>query len=465
MSRYGTVLVWLRRDLRLTDHAALHHATRQAERVIPVFVFDTDILQDLPADDRRVTFIYASLHEIHRELQGLGSTLVVSHGRPETCLPDLVRRWHAEAVFCNRDYEPAAIRRDQQVANQLQRMGCPLLDFQDQVIFERDSILTANGKPFQVFTPYSRAWLARLATCPPDSLAVNRQAFARMLPHPMPALAGLGFQSAALPAGVEAGSRGARQAWQAFQSRLDLYATARDYPARAGTSGLSVHLRFGTLSIRELVRHAWLQQGDGAQKWLTELIWREFYQQLLWHHPYLAEGLCFRQEMERIRWPDPTGHFEAWAEARTGYPLVDAAMRQLLSSGFMHNRLRMLSASFLVKDLHVDWRRGEAWFARHLLDFDLASNNGGWQWSASTGCDAQPWFRIFNPVSQSERYDPEGEFIRRYVPELAHLDSKHIHAPWLGGRIVGYPPPLVDHASARSQTLLLYQSASGHAGG
>ncbi len=463
MKRYTTVLVWLRRDLRLHDHAALHAACLQAERVIPVFVFDTNILRGLPADDRRVTFIYSSLQDLQRELLAQGSSLLVGHGKPEVCLPQLARQWQAEAVFCNRDHEPAAVWRDHRVAGQLRAIGCKLLDFRDQVIFERDDVLTGQGTPFRVFTPYSRAWLTRLAGEPPESLPVNRSSLARLLPQPLPALSSLGFRMATLPDGVSPGSTGGQLAWRNFQARLAGYATERDFPARHATSGLSVHLRFGTVSIRELVRHAWLQPDDGAQKWLLELIWREFYQQLLWHHPEFAEGRAFRPETENIRWPNPPGHFEAWTEGRTGYPLVDAAMRELRDSGTMHNRLRMITASFLVKDLHVDWRQGEAWFARHLLDFDLAANNGGWQWSASTGCDAQPWFRIFNPVSQSERYDPDGDYIRRHVSELAQYHGKDIHSPWLRGGVPGYPAPLVDHARSRATTLDLFRKVSGGA--
>ncbi|MEO6146825.1 MAG: FAD-binding domain-containing protein, partial [Sulfuriferula sp.] len=248
------------------------------------------------------------------------------------------------------------------------------------------------------------------------------------------------------------------------------YKTTRDFPMLNGSSLLSVHLRFGTVSIRQLVTTAQGIGGQGADTWLSELIWREFYQQVLWHHPRVAAGYAYKPEFDAIAWPNPPGHFEAWCEARTGYPLVDAAMRQLNQTGAMHNRLRMIAASFLVKDLHVDWRQGERYFADKLIDFDLAANNGGWQWAASTGCDAQPWFRIFNPITQSQKFDAEGAFIKRYLPELAQLPAKHIHAPWLltpdnqcmYGVVIGhdYPAPIVDHAAARARTLALYNAAA-----
>lgn len=458
MKRFNTVLVWLRRDLRLHDHAALHYATQQAQRVILVFIFDRNILHNLPPNDRRVGFIHASLQALQQTLSGLGSSMIVRHGDPVEQIPALAERWSADAVFCNHDDEPYAIQRDRQVAQQLQITGRTLFDFKDQVIFERDEVLTNQGKPFQVFTPYQRAWRRRLDLHPPEHLSVDVSALAKLPVETLPDLADLGFQDTPLPAGIIPGHEGAQTAWQDFQQRLDRYANLRNFPAKKGPSYLSVHLRFGTLSIRELVGRAWTTPGEGAQTWLNELIWREFYQQLLWHYPSLAEGHSFRAEFDHMEWPNPPGHFTAWCEARTGYPLVDAAMRQLLTSGYMHNRLRMVSAAFLVKDLQVDWRMGEAWFARHLLDFDLAANNGGWQWSASTGCDAQPWFRIFNPVTQSEKFDPDGQFIRRYLPELSHLDHRCIHAPWHCGGVKGYPPPLVDHAIARAATLARYKN-------
>ncbi|MEQ1666880.1 MAG: deoxyribodipyrimidine photo-lyase [Sulfuriferula sp.] len=470
----NTALVWLRRDLRLYDHAALHHATQQAQHVVVVFIFDTDILADLPHEDRRVEFIWASLAALKLELENYGSSLIVRHGRAVELMPQLAAEFQVDAVFCNRDYEPQAIARDAQVSERLQYDGRVLHSYKDQVVFECDEVLTQAGKPFGVFTPYKNAWLKHLTPFYLQAYPVRTEAYAAMPAQPMPRLAELGFVPTNLAQlSIKIGSDGAAQTWQDFQTRIDSYQDARNFPAIKGPSYLSVHLRFGTLSIRQLANYAYHHGGAGAETWLSELIWREFYQQVLWHHPRLAIGQTYKAEFNDMDWPNPEGHFVAWCEARTGYPLVDAAMRQLNQTGYMHNRLRMVAAAFLVKDLHVDWRLGEAYFAQHLIDFDLAANNGGWQWSASTGCDAQPWFRIFNPVTQSKKFDPEGKFIKRYLPELAALPSQYTHAPWLltpaqqqiyGVRIgVNYPPPLVDHAAARVLTLALFGNTSGYA--
>ena len=474
-------LVWLRRDLRLHDHAALHHALRRCRRVQLAFVFDTDILGPLLEQgirgDRRVSFIHASLLELDARLRGLGGALWVEHASAAAALPALARRLGVQAVFANRDYEPSAQARDAAVAGELAGAGIEFLAYDDQVMLAPSALRTGQGRPYGVFTPYRNAWLARVrasagaelqdlaCALEPGRLAAPPEGLG-CLPDP----AQLGFDAPApLPEGVEPGSRGARRAWEAFQTRLDDYAASRDFPARDATSGLSVHLRFGTLSVRELGRHAWRAQqegSEGAASWLSELVWRDFYAQVLFHHPQVARGRSFRPAYDRIEWEQAPALLQAWCEGRTGYPLVDAALRELLASGRMHNRLRMVVASFLCKDLGLDWRLGETHFARWLLDFDLASNNGGWQWASSSGCDAQPWFRIFNPVEQSRRFDPDGHYIRRWVPELAGLDASSIHAPWLAGperaRAAGlrlgqdYPLPVVDHAQARQRTLERY---------
>ena len=481
-------LVWLRRDLRLQDHAALHHALRRCRRVQLVFVFDTDILQPLLEQairaDRRVLFIRQCLLELDAGLRLHGSALRVLHGRATQILPELARSLGAGAVFVNRDYEPQAVRRDAAVAGELAGAGIEWHVFHDQVMLAPDALRTGQGRPYGVFTPYRNAWLARMRAEGGAGLAAfdceldaSRLLPAPSAPPPVPELAQLGFDHpVALPAEVEPGSRGARRAWEAFKPRLDTYAAGRDFPALDATSGLSVHLRFGTIGVRELARHAWqaMQAGSaGAASWLSELIWRDFHAQVLHHHPQLAQGRSFRAEYDRIRWDDAPQLLQAWREGRTGYPLVDAAMRELLRSGRMHNRLRMVVASFLCKDLGLDWRLGEQHFARWLLDFDLASNNGGWQWASSSGCDAQPWFRIFNPVEQSRKFDPHGHYIRRHVAELAGLDATSIHAPWLAApealRAAGvrlgqdYPLPVVDHAQARQRTLRRYAVVRGDA--
>jgi deoxyribodipyrimidine photo-lyase len=360
----------------------------------------------------------------------------------------------------------------------LQAKGSRLHTLKDHVVFERSELLTAAGTPYSVFTPYKNAWLKKVDAFYLSAWPVERHA-ARLAPWPPEAgepgvstLAEIGFVPRDLGAlRLPPGSRGADELLADFLSRIDDYDRTRDFPSVKGPSYLGPHLRFGTASIRRLAREAWQRAhagSRGAEVWLSELIWRDFYHQILHHHPRV-DGASFKPDYDRITWEQGSHAdrlFAAWCEGRTGYPLVDAAMQQLVQTGYMHNRLRMVSASFLVKDLGLDWRRGEAWFARWLNDFDLAANNGGWQWAASTGCDAQPYFRIFNPVSQSEKFDPDGRFIRRYVPALAKLDGRSIHAPWEAGPLalqaaglrlgVDYPEPIVDHDIARQTTLERY---------
>ena len=483
--QYARALVWMRRDLRAHDHAALYHALKHAREVFVAFVFDTDILADLPADDRRVSFIHASLRDLHRQLQALkpDAGLLVSHGAAGQTIPELARALRVDAVFTNHDVEPQAKARDAQVLGALAHHDIVMHSFKDQSIFERDEVLTQSGRPYTVFTPYKKAWLAKLNDFYVKPYPVARHAAAlATLPHDLPAhtraaepgwlLAEMGFEAQDLAQlHIQTGTQGARALLADFILRMDLYEDTRDFPAIKGPSYLSVHLRFGTLSIRELVGLAWARAREasaGAQTWLSELIWRDFYMQILEHFPHAAQH-AFKHEYERIQWahgPQAKQHFQAWCDGQTGYPLVDAAMHQLNRSGYMHNRLRMVVASFLTKDLGLDWRWGEAYFAEKLIDFDLAANNGGWQWAASSGCDAQPYFRIFNPITQSQKFDPKGKFIRRYLPQLAGLSDKAIHAPWLAAPLElqaagvrlgeDYPAPVVDHAQARADTLARY---------
>ena len=463
-------LVWFRRDLRATDHAALHHALNEARAVRCVFVFDTDILDALEnRADRRVEFIWHAVAELRASLEALGGGLTVLHGPARRLVPQLAAEIGANAVYANHDYEPAAIERDTAVEHSLREQGRAFHTFKDQCVFEKNEVLTQAGKPFSVFTPYQNAWLARAADpfylkeYPVES---HRARFERASPGPMPTLQELGFEPTNLTTlKLPTGASGARRLFDDFLERIDDYRERRDFPGVPGPSYLSVHLRFGTISIRELARAALARTSAGAATWLSELIWRDFYFQILWHHPRVVEH-SFKPEYDALVFPDRDDLFVAWCEGRTGYPLVDAAMRQINASGYMHNRLRMVAASFLVKDLHVHWRRGEAYFATHLNDFDLSANNGGWQWAASTGCDAQPYFRIFNPVTQSEKFDADGRFIRRYVPELEKVPARYIHAPWTMtpaqqqavGVVIGrdYPAPVVDHAQARLIALELY---------
>lgn len=471
MPEYARALVWFRRDLRDFDHAALYHALKCARQVACVFVFDRDILDALPDPaDRRLEFIHASVTELQRALQARGGGLVVRHGVARDEIVRLAAELGVDAVFFNHDDDPAALARDAVVETALHAQGTAVHHDKDAVIFERGEVLTASGTPYSVFTPYKNAWLKKLT--PSHLQAYPVEAYAGQLSAlstPVPTLREMGFVPTNLrELGFPTGMSGGAQLFGDFLQRIDRYQTARDFPARKGPSYLSAHLRFGTVSIRQLAAAAWQQGGQGAQTWLSELIWRDFYHQILWHRPDVAQGHAFKPHYDALTWPNPPGHFAAWCEARTGYPLIDAAMRQLNQTGYMHNRLRMVTASFLTKDLLVDWRLGERYFADRLIDYDLAANSGGWQWAASVGCDAQPWFRIFNPLAQSEKFDPQGVFIRRYMPELAQVPEKFIHAPWRLpvseqmrlGVVVGqtYPAPIVEHARQRVQALALFKA-------
>lgn len=486
-SRLHSSLVWFRRDLRIEDNAALHYALKNSDRVYCAFIYDRDILDPLLARglhaDRRVEFIQACIKELSASLQALGGGLIVCHASATEAVPLLAAELGVEAVYCNRDYEPAAMLRDSKISQALMAAGRTLLDVKDHVVFEKDEVLSQAGKPFSVFTPYKNAWLKKLQA-PDGELFIRAYPVAvhasRLVPVPAShvrepfELVDLGFRKTNLTElGIPPGMSGAQSLLENFQHRMALYDTARDFPAVKGPSYLSVHLRFGTVSIRELARRAVqaVQSAggtNGATTWLSELIWRDFYFMILHHHPHVAQR-AFKPEYDRIQWEaGDSAHerFAAWCEARTGYPLVDAAMTQLNQTGYMHNRLRMVTACFLIKDLGIDWKRGEAYFADRLNDFDLAANNGGWQWAASSGCDAQPYFRIFNPVTQSQKFDAEGKFIRRYLPQLAKLANRHIHAPWLapaaslqeaGVRLgIDYALPLIQHDEARKMTLARY---------
>lgn len=473
-SVYQRSLVWFRRDLRDYDHAALYHALKSSKQVFCIFVFDTDILDNL-ADkaDRRVEFIWESVRELKEAFRDKGSDLIVRHGQATGLIQQAAIELRAEAVFSNRDYEPQAIARDNAVAQTLAQHGIAFHQFKDQVIFEQDEVLTQSGRPYTVFTPYKNAHLKKLDDfyLKPYPVDAYLQNLAQCQATPLISLENLGFRRTNLAQmHLPTGMHGGRQLFADFAHRMDQYKVARDFPAVKGVSYLSVHLRFGTVSIRHLARQARDRANIGSQAWLNELVWRDFYFQILHYFPQVASGKAFKPEYEHLPFPNEMALFQAWCSGQTGYPLVDAAMRQLNQTGWMHNRLRMVTASFLVKDLLIDWRRGENYFAEKLIDYDLAANNGGWQWAASTGCDAQPWFRIFNPVTQSEKFDPEGKFLRKYVPELAPCSNREIHAPWLMpasrqqslGIKIGqdYPLPIVDHSRQREVILSLYKNAA-----
>ena len=487
--KYDTGLMWFRRDLRVDDNAALYHALKSCRQVFCLFVFDTGILDTLPRADRRVEFIRESLVDLSGQLAALGQThgvtgvsLIVQHAEAANALLATASELAAQAVFINHDYEPLALQRDAAIQTILAARGIALHSFKDHVIFERQEVLTLGGKPYTVFTPYKNAWLKKvtgevgtpylkpyptrqygeaLASPPPDF----RQA--------VPTLQALNFEKTNLSElKIPMGASGGDALLVEFLTRISGYRDTRDFPAVKGPSYLGVHLRFGTVSIRHLAALALAaqQQGDeGATTWLSELIWRDFYAQILSNFPHAAVQ-AFKPEYDRIDWvqgDEATTLFQAWCEGRTGYPLVDAAMAQINQTGYMHNRLRMVTASFLVKDLGLDWRWGERYFAEKLNDFDLSSNNGGWQWAASSGCDAQPYFRIFNPTSQSEKFDTDGKFIRRYLPVLSQLASKALHSPWTTSPIElsaagvelgkNYPYPIVQHSEARALTLQRYE--------
>jgi deoxyribodipyrimidine photo-lyase len=473
---FETVLFVFRRDLRLADNRGLAEATRRARRVIPVFVFDSNILDDIEdRSDRRITFIHDSLQELQRDLQELGSDLVVIHGDPMVRIPRLADQTEADAVFVNRDYEPYAQLRDDSIARTLVRARRSFHAFKDQVVFERDELVTKSGSPFKVFSPYKRAWMQRLATDELDGVSpvaeeqCNERAFVPK--RELAALSdpwtfdSLNFQRTEL--WLKAGESAARRQLHTFLPALSRYHEERNFPALDGTSGLSAHLRFGTISVRECVRRAREDGSQGAETWLSELIWREFYQMLLDRYPTVVNH-SFKRQYDAIEWPGGEKEFEAWRDGRTGYPIVDAAMRHFNATGWMHNRLRMIVAMFLTKDLLVDWRWGERYFAAQLLDYDLASNNGGWQWSASTGADGVPYFRIFNPVLQSKRFDPEGTFIRAQLPELARFHGDLIHWPHKADLvrqreadcIIGedYPHPIVNHSEQKDKAIALFKN-------
>ena len=479
--QFGTGLMWFRRDLRTDDNAALFAALKHCRQVHCVFIFDSEILDALPRADRRVEFIRECLVDLDADLRKLagqpGAGLIVQHGIASQSIVSLAKALHAEAVFAAHDYEPQAIARDAKVLGALAAAGIAMHTFKDQVVFEGREVLTKTGTPYGVFTPYKNAWLAKVDESHLQSHDAAPHASA-LAPRPaamqggVPTLKEIGFEPTNLKdLKIPAGSSGGKKLFAEFFERMDQYHETRDFPAVKGPSYLGVHLRFGTVSIRKLAGTALArtQQGSqGASVWLSELIWRDFYFAILANFPRVATG-AFKPEYDSIKWEHGKHAkelFAAWCEGRTGYPLVDAAMAQINQTGYMHNRLRMVAGSFLVKDLGIDWRWGEKYFAEKLNDFDLSANNGGWQWVASSGCDAQPYFRIFNPISQSEKFDSEGKFIRRYLPALAKLSNADLHAPWLASPMTllaagvalgkNYPLPVVAHDVARALTLQRY---------
>jgi deoxyribodipyrimidine photo-lyase len=465
-----TALMWFRRDLRIEDNAALARALAQSDRVFCCFCFDREILDRLrDRRDRRMTFICRSLEELDRHLRDSDTRLIVRHGSAADEIPRLAAELRVDTVYANHDYEPKRMERDRVVRDRLREAGMDLHTTKDHVIFEKEEVLNSSGRPFRVFTPYKRVWRARLDaeglavfdTTPRESKFAQPPGHIESDPWTLP---DLGFEEVHL--GFGPGADAARACLDALLVRLDDYERRRNQPAREGTSRLSVHLRFGTISVREILREALDHGTSGAHAWIDQLIWRDFYSMVLYHRPETVHK-PFQQLYANLPWREDRGLFKRWITGTTGYPIVDAGMRELNSTGWMHNRVRMIVASFLTKDLLINWKWGERYFAGQLLDYDLSQNIGNWQWCAGIGADAQPYFRIFNPTTQSRRYDPTGRYIREHLPELRDFPNGLIHAPWeadateqeaancLLGR--DYPLPIVDHKSARNESLKVFK--------
>jgi deoxyribodipyrimidine photo-lyase len=425
-------LFWFRRDLRLEDNAGLYQALQGPNPVVPIFIFDTHILEELDdKKDRRVEFIHQSLQRMQSQLETLGTTLDIRKGTPEAIFQQLIKEYSVTLVYTNHDYEPYAKKRDVQVQQLLAQKGISFHSFKDHVILEKSEVVKDDGKPYTVFTPYSRRWKAtlqpsHLKAFPSEKLLDKLW---KQSVKPIPSLKELGFEASAesFPSS------------SCPQEVFKNYKDQRDIPSVTGTSRLGVHLRFGTISVRALAKQA---QGL-SDSFLNELIWRDFYQMILWHFPQVVSQ-SFKPAYDAIPWRNNQQEFEAWCAGQTGYPIVDAGMRELNTTGYMHNRVRMIVASFLTKHLLIDWRWGEAYFAKKLLDFDLAANNGGWQWAAGSGCDAAPYFRVFNPYLQTKKFDPDLLYIKKWVPEFQELT---------------YPQPIVEHELARARCLQAYGSA------
>lgn len=484
-ARVGTSIVWFRRDLRLADHVALERAARASERVVCAFVLDPDLLRGPTVGAPIVSFFFDSLVELRAELRARGSDLALLEGDFATELRELARRTGATALYYNVDYDPSVSERDRLVGEAFRSVGARVEACLDHVYFGADETGKADGAPYTVFTPFKRRWLERLAEAPRppvDSLGAIAERLApaadvgETLAVPEPAAYGH-TRRPEFPGGGAARARAILARFTA--GPIDAYANARNFPAVPGTAYLSPHLRAGTVGIRACVQAALdVRAGKrgaaatGCETWLSELIWRDFYQQILANFPRVASG-PFDERAQALRYRESESDWRGWCEGRTGYPIVDAAMRQLNTYGWMHNRLRMIVASFLTKDLLLDYRLGERYFEQHLADGDKAANNGGWQWSASTGTDAAPYFRVFNPVLQSQKFDPDGTFIRSMLPELAALQGAALHAPWTLSPLEAaainfrlgqtYPAPIVDHAEARVRALAAYAPVLGKA--
>jgi deoxyribodipyrimidine photo-lyase len=424
-------IFWFRRDLRLEDNTALFHALQSEYPLLPIFIFDKEILDKLENKaDARVQFIHDSLMELQTKLIELGSTLQVLHSTPIKAFTSLLKEYDIANVYCNTDYEPYARERDDAIRTLLEKNNAKFVGYKDHVIFEKDEVTKDDGKPYTVFTPYSRKWKAALKE---DDLKLYETEkyfnnFVKIKVKEIPSLQQMGFEKTT-------------QSYPSKSVEAELvkkYAVQRDIPSIVGTSHLGLHLRFGTISVRRLAKYS----KNLSETFLNELIWRDFYHMILWHFPHVGKGKAFKPAYDFIAWRDDEAAYKKWCDGQTGYPIVDAGMRELNTTGFMHNRLRMVVASFLCKHLLIDWRLGEAYFAEKLLDFDFAANNGGWQWAAGSGCDAAPYFRIFNPYLQTKKFDPDLKYIKKWVPEFEEFS---------------YPKPIVEHTVARDRCLQVYK--------
>lgn len=423
-------IIWFRRDLRINDNAALYYALKSDKPVLPLFIFDKTILDKLhDKDDARVTFLHQEVGKLKAEFKKNQSDMYVAYGFPIIIWQQLIQNYQISAVYTNHDYEPYAKERDTELANLFAQNCIAFHTFKDQVIFEKNEVIKDDGKPYVVFTPYKRKWLEKLnafylKSYPSQNLLCN---FYSTQCTVIPSLPDMGFVESKLPFPDKS-----------FTNVLKNYAEDRNFPGKDATSHISLHLRFGTVSIRQLANAA----KDISEVWLSELIWRDFYFCILWHFPHSAIQ-SFRPEYDNIKWRNNPQEFEAWCAGKTGYPMVDAGMREMLKTGFMHNRVRMVVASFLTKHLLIDWRWGERYFAQKLLDFELSSNVGGWQWAAGSGVDAAPYFRIFNPAEQIKKFDKDLKYVKKWIPEF--------------NDVFKYPKPIVDHKEARERCLKVYK--------
>jgi len=418
---------WFRSDLRLSDNVALYHAlkNKSGNPVLPVFIFDTQILNELPKNDARVSFIHKTLLQLNAQLTKLGSSLLCLKGDVQSVWAKLIRDFEIEHVFINKDYEPYAIDRDTKVKELLQSHSIQFYHYKDQVIFEENEILKADKTPYTIFTPYKNKWLSLFSPQYLKDFSTDSKPNFYKVQHDVPSLEEIGFESSAI------------EVKPFTLSHLHQYEQVRNLPALDAGSYLSVHLRFGTVSIRKIIRH--LHEHDSV--FLNELIWREFFMQILYHFPHVVSR-SFKAKYDSIVWQNKQADFEAWCSGTTGYPMVDAGMRELNQTGYMHNRVRMVTASFLCKHLLIDWRWGEAYFAKKLLDYELSANNGNWQWAAGTGCDAAPYFRVFNPAEQQKKFDAQWVYIKKWIPEIGTL---------------AYAQPIVEHTFARQRALDTYK--------